>query len=172
MKSLKTQLVIYILIYIKASPFNQDLINKNKAKKDDTTVNIISSNSSVIVPPTLLNKLIDFNNIFLDKEINRLLLYKGGDYIINIKGNSLYGPLYNLLNLKLIKLRKYLDDSLIKSQIKYSISPVKAFIFFILKKDNRLRLYIDYRGLNKIIIKNRYPLPLINKTLDRLNSAI
>ena len=40
-----------------------------------------------------------------------------------------------------------------------------------LKKDRGLRLYIDYRGLNKVTIKNRYLLPLISKTLDRLSSA-
>ena len=46
-----------------------------------------------------------------------------------------------------------------------------VLILFILKKDSRLRLYIDYRGLNKVIIKNRYPLPLIDETLDRLSST-
>jgi hypothetical protein len=56
----------------------------------------------------------DFNNIFFDKEVGRLSLYKDGDYIINIKSNPLYGPLYNLSNLKLIKLKRYLDDVLAK----------------------------------------------------------
>ena len=36
------------------------------------------------------------------------------------------------------------------------------------KKDGSLRLYVDYRGLNAVTIKNRHPLPLISKTLDRL----
>ena len=39
------------------------------------------------------------------------------------------------------------------------------------KKEEGLRLCVDYRGLNAIIIKNRIPLPLINKTLDRLRRA-
>ena len=39
------------------------------------------------------------------------------------------------------------------------------------KKDGGLRLYVDYRGLNKGIVKNRHPLPLISKTLDRLSGA-
>jgi len=56
----------------------------------------------------------DFNDIFLNKEIGRLPSYKGGDYIIDIKNNPLYGPLYNLSNLKLIELRRYLDDILTK----------------------------------------------------------
>jgi hypothetical protein len=53
--------------------------------------------------------------MFLNKEISRLPSYKDGDYIINIEGNPLYGPLYNLSNLELIELRRYLDDALIKS---------------------------------------------------------
>jgi len=36
------------------------------------------------------------------------------------------------------------------------------------KLDSSIRLYIDFRGLNTVTIKNRYPLPLISKILDRL----
>ena len=39
------------------------------------------------------------------------------------------------------------------------------------KKDGSLRLCVDYRGLNKITVHNRYPLPLIPELLDRLRSA-
>jgi len=41
-------------------------------------------------------------------------------------------------------------------------------VLFILKKDGSLRLYVDYRRLNKVTIKNRYLLSLISETLDRL----
>ena len=43
-------------------------------------------------------------------------------------------------------------------------------MLFIFKKNKGLRFYIDYRKLNIVIIKNRYLLPLIIKTLNRLNS--
>src|SRR5437588_12776905 len=55
--------------------------------------------------------------------------------------------------------------------IKRSGSPAAAPILFMLKSDDTLRLYIDYRGLNKIMIKNRYPLPLMNELRDRLGKA-
>ena len=45
---------------------------------------------------------------------------------------------------------------------------IKAFILFVLKKNNKVRLHIDYRELNTIIFKNRYPFFLIIKTLNRL----
>ena len=50
-------------------------------------------------------------------------------------------------------------------------SPAGAPILFVKKRDGSLRLCVDYRGLNKITIKNRYPLPLIGESLDRLRSA-
>ncbi len=56
------------------------------------------------------DEYINFNNIFLNKEAGRWLLYKNNNYIINIKSNLLYEPLYNLLNFKLMKLRRYLND--------------------------------------------------------------
>src|SRR6185437_10404 len=48
----------------------------------------------------------------------------------------------------------------------------KASILFVSKKDDSLRLCVDYRGLNNITVKNRYPLPLVNELLNRLNGAI
>ena len=43
--------------------------------------------------------------------------------------------------------------------------------FFAKKADGTLRLYVDYRSLNKITIKNRYPLALIGKLLEQINKA-
>lgn len=61
--------------------------------------------------------------------------------------------------------------TLAKGWIRPSISPIGALILFTLKKDGSLCLYINYHGLNAIIIKNRYPLPLISEILDRLSGA-
>ncbi len=44
-----------------------------------------------------------------------------------------------------------------------------ALILFIPKDDGIIRLCVDYRGLNKITVKNRYPLPLISELLDRFS---
>jgi hypothetical protein len=68
-------------------------------------------------------------------------------------------------------LKKYLNNNLKREYIQYFISSVEISILFILKKDRSLRLYVDYRGLNKITIKNRYPFLLIGKILNRFNGA-
>ena len=68
---------------------------------------------------------------------------------------------------KLNVLRKYLDKNTIKGFIRKSQSPVEYPILFIQKKDGTLRLYIDYRELNVIIVKNNYPLLLIKELQDK-----
>jgi hypothetical protein len=49
--------------------------------------------------------------------------------------------------------------------------PTAAPIFFVKKKDGTLRLVINYRGLNEITGKNRYPLPLFDSRMERLGKA-
>ena len=52
--------------------------------------------------------------------------------------------------------------------IRPSKSPYGAPVLFVKKKDGSLRMCIDYRALNKITVKNKYPLPRIDELLDRL----
>ena len=68
-------------------------------------------------------------------------------------------------------LKEYIDENLPKKFIRHSKSPAGASILFVKKKDGSLRLCVDYRGLNKVTVKNRYPLPLIAGLLDQLGEA-
>jgi hypothetical protein len=93
-------------------------------------------------------------------------------HIINIgDARSSYKFIYKLSENELKILKKYLNENLKKKYIQHFISPAGTSILFILKKDGNLRLCVDYRDLNKIIVKNRHPLPLIGETLNRLNGA-
>ena len=82
-----------------------------------------------------------------------------------------FGPIYSLSETEFKALKDYLEENLKKGFIRPSESPAAAPILFVKKKDGSLRLCVDYRGLNKITIKNRYPLPLIAELLDRLRQA-
>ena len=68
-------------------------------------------------------------------------------------------------------IQKTLEELTEKGHITPSNSPFGAPILFVGKKDGTMRMCMDYRALNKITIKNRYPLPRINDLLDMLNGA-
>ncbi|KAL0455222.1 UNVERIFIED_CONTAM: Retrovirus-related Pol polyprotein from transposon [Sesamum latifolium] len=72
---------------------------------------------------------------------------------------------------ELKELKKQLEELLDKGFIRPSISPWGAPVLFVKKKDGSMRLCIDYRQLNRITIKNKYPLPRIDDLLDQLKGA-
>ena len=76
--------------------------------------------------------------------------------------------LYNLFPKKLTKLRRYIENVLTKKWIKHFVLFVNASMFFVFKKNDELRLCMNYQKFNAIIIKNRYSLFLITKILNRL----
>jgi hypothetical protein len=65
----------------------------------------------------------------------------------------------------------FLEEALATGRIRQSKSPLGAPVFFIKKKDGKLRFVQDYRALNAITRKNRYPLPLIDDLIHRLKGA-
>ncbi|MFS7976835.1 putative nucleotidyltransferase, Ribonuclease H [Helianthus anomalus] len=78
---------------------------------------------------------------------------------------------YRLAPTEMKELRTQLDELLAKGFIKPSSSPWGAPVLFVKKKDGSMRLCIDYRELNKVTIKNRYPLPRIDDLFDQLQGA-
>jgi hypothetical protein len=73
--------------------------------------------------------------------------------------------------LELAEIKRQLADFLAKGYIEPSSSPYGAPVLFVSKKDGGLRMCIDYRALNKLTVKNRYPLPRIDDLLDQLQGA-
>ncbi|XP_059064541.1 uncharacterized protein LOC131856684 [Cryptomeria japonica] len=71
----------------------------------------------------------------------------------------------------MVELKRQLEELLEAGYIKPSCSPYGAPVLFQKKKDGTLRLCIDFRALNKLTIKNKYPLPLIADCFDRLSGA-
>ena len=73
------------------------------------------------------------------------------------------------LELKELKLR--LQELLEKGFIRPSVSPWGAPVLFVKKKYGVLRLCVDYRKLNEMIVKNKYPLPRIDDLLNQFKGA-
>ena len=68
-------------------------------------------------------------------------------------------------------LDEFLNENLRSGRIRSSKSPMASPFFFIKKKDGTLRPVQDYRKLNEMTVKNRYPLPLIQELIDKLKQS-
>jgi hypothetical protein len=78
---------------------------------------------------------------------------------------------YRMNPQELEELKKQLADMLSKGLIRPSASPWGSPVLFVDKRDGTIRLCVDYRKLNEVTIKNKYPLPKIEDLFDQLNGA-
>src|SRR3954463_2558539 len=75
---------------------------------------------------------------------------------------------YRMSASELAELKKQLEELLEKKFIHPSMSPWGASVLLVKKKEVSMRLCVGYRQLNKVTIKNRYPLPRIDDLMDQL----
>ena len=80
-------------------------------------------------------------------------------------------PPYRMAPVELRELKAQLEELLSKGFIRPSISPWGALVLFVKKKDGSLRLCIDYRQMNRVTIRNQYPLPRIDELFDQLQGS-
>ena len=73
--------------------------------------------------------------------------------------------------LQLKELKVQLQELLDKGFLRPSVSPWGAPVLFVKTKDGTLLMCIDYRQINKVIVKNKYPLPRIKDLFDKLKGA-
>jgi len=78
---------------------------------------------------------------------------------------------YRMARVEQVELKKQIDELLAKGFIRPCVSPWAAPVIFMEKKDGTKRLCVDYRGLNQVTIKNKYPLPRIDALFDQLKGA-
>jgi hypothetical protein len=95
------------------------------------------------------------------------------EFLINLLPGT--GPIakrpYPMSIDELKELKKQLEEKLGKGFIRESSSSWGAPVLFVEKKDKSQRLVMDYRSLNEVTIKNKYPLPRINDLFDQLEGA-
>src|SRR6185503_18535737 len=116
----------------------------------------------------------DFKDVFDKKEFDELPPRRPWDHAIElIPGTDpkLDCKVYPLSVQEREELDKFLEENLRTGRIRPSKSPMASPFFFIKKKDGSLRPVQDYRKLNELTIKNRYPLPLISELIDSLQNA-
>ena len=78
---------------------------------------------------------------------------------------------YRMAPIELKELKVQLQELLDKGFIRPSVSPMGAPVLFVKKKDDSLRMCIDYRQINKVTVKSKYPLPRIKDLFYQLKEA-
>ncbi len=81
------------------------------------------------------------------------------------------GNLYPLSKDELDLLKEYLNEMLRTGKIRPSKGAAGAPLFFAKQPSGKLRIVVDYRPLNSVTIKDKYPLPLMSKLMETVSSA-
>ncbi|KAG5736000.1 hypothetical protein E4T56_gene18382 [Termitomyces sp. T112] len=115
----------------------------------------------------------EFVDIFSEGRAKEFPPHHSYDHKIDLEEGTSpsFGKIYNMSEIELWVLKDYLNDMLGKDFICPSISATGTLVLFAKKKDESLRLCVDYQGLNKVTKENQYPLPLIGDLVDCLCSA-
>ena len=114
----------------------------------------------------------DFPDVF-PEELPGLSPHREIEFAIDIVPGATPASItpHRMAPLELKELKLQLQELLEKGFIRSSVSPWGAPVLFVKKKDGTLRLSIDYRQLNKLTVKNKYPLPRIDDLFYQLKGA-
>ena len=133
----------------------------------------VSSNDKTVLDDEATNIVNEFKDVFPDEPPKGLPPKRTVDHRIELEPGQQppSRPTYRMSQPEMDELKKQLAELMDKGYIRESKSPYGAPVLFVKKKEGTLRTCVDYRALNKITIKNKYPLPRVDELLDRLSGA-
>ena len=142
-------------LFVIAASTIRDKPDTNPAKHPDYPANIVPEGYHQYLP------------LFAKEEADKLPPHRYVDHEIPIGDNKLsISQMYSMSDSKLAEVRKWITENLFKGFIRASSSSCASPILFVKQKEGSLRLCVDYRALNDITTKDRYPLPGIEETLN------
>jgi hypothetical protein len=123
------------------------------------------------LPDELANLLHQFQDIF--QEPTGLPPHRDCDHHIPLKEGAKPPNIrpYRMSHSQKNSVELLIKEMLQKSEIRPSTSPYSSPIILVRKKDKSWRLCVDFRGLNDMTVKNKFPIPVIEDLLDELNGA-
>jgi hypothetical protein len=132
----------------------------------------ITAHIEEIEPSEAINVVSEFPDVF-PKELPGMPPEKKVEFAIElIPGTApISKRAYRVSRPELVELKKHIDELLEKGYIRPSTSPWAAPVLFMEKKDGTKRMCIDYRSLNEVTVKNKYPLPRIEDLFDQLRGV-
>ena len=115
----------------------------------------------------------EFEDVFLE-EVSRLPPSREVEFFIVLvpETSPMLMALYRMARAELVELKNQIEELLGKQFIRPSTSPWRAPMLLLKKKDGSSHLCVDYRQLNKMTIKNKYPLSRIDNLMDQLHGAL
>ena len=129
-----------------------------------TIMSIESAGTQTLIDLPVVQEFLDV----FPEDILGLPPDRGVEFIIDLIPGA--GPVskapYRMAPKEMEELREQIDDLLSRGLIRPSSSPWGAPVLFVKKKDGTLHLCIDYRQLNQLTVKNKYPLPRIEDLFD------
>jgi hypothetical protein len=113
-----------------------------------------------------------FPDVFLE-ELPGIPPDRDIEFVIELNPDTtpIYRTPYRMATPELAELKEYIKELLEKKFIHPSSSTWGGPLIFILKNDGTQRLWVDYRALNEVTIKNKYSLPMIDDLFNQLHGA-
>ncbi len=144
-----------------------DLNALNVSSIDETTQNLKD------IKAKLSSKYHEFLDVFDRVQSNKLLSHRFYDHKIELISDSTLSRcrVYRMFSVKLLKVKKYLNENLSKKFITSSQTLYFSLVLFALKANEDLRFCVNYRKLNVIFKRNRYSLSLIDEIIDKIVSC-
>jgi hypothetical protein len=160
----------------------QFILSKSKAFAFATLLNLDSKKKRFVIVIEKINEnnnkinnvisfqYVAFQDIFFEMKTHKFSKHDFHDHVIEILSNRdfFFDFIYNLSATKLKILKNYIDEYMKKNFIVEFVLSAKVLILFVKKTNDKLRLCVNYKNLNEIIIKNRYLLSFINENLKKL----
>ncbi|KAK8916912.1 hypothetical protein KSP39_PZI022412 [Platanthera zijinensis] len=145
---------------------------KKLRKGCEATLVMIKGTKVVTCEPTAVPVVRDFLEVF-PEELPGLPPSRDVEFTIDLVEGAkpVAKAPYRMAPKELAELKSQLQELLDKGFIRPSTSPWGAPVLFVKKKDGSFRLCVDYRELNKLTIRNQYPLPRIDDLFDQLSNA-
>jgi len=144
-----------------------DLNALNISSINETTQNLKD------IKAKLSSKYHKFLNVFDWTQLNKLLFHRFYDHKIELISDSTLSccQVYWMFFVKLLKVKKYLNENLLKKFITFSQTLYFFLVLFVLKANEDLQFCVNYWKLNVIFKRNRYSLSLINEIIDKIVSC-
>jgi len=155
------------------------MMNINKEITYNTQCNLNVLNVSSInetaqnlkdIKAKLSLKYHEFLNVFDWTQLNKLSFHRFYDHKIELINDSMFSHcwVYQMFSVKLLKVKKYLNENLSKRFITFNQTLYFFLVLFALKANEDLWFCVNYQKLNVIFKRNKYSLSLINEIIDKI----